>query len=454
MDALAPEVLEHILSQVPIDSSPKELSATLSNCSLVSHNWRAIAQPLLFSEFIRYGGHYNPMRLYRTLLSHPRLQDLVKCIWVDTAVLSITSDSDSFIGRLQEQQFSRSVIDLFHQLTSRPRPGLHHLIVDFVSEELEAQNLKIVASLISSPNLTVLSFTNVISAPIVILYQCPSIRELHLCRCSFSGFDRDGDGHLVRDETSQVDWAGYPPPSKDRPRLSHLYLESTDIYEIRFIRWFLHLDCAFDISGLKTFHLLDASDEFDSYTLARDLVQKVSPSLEEFAFDPPTAFTDRDIYSSPEYATFDPLPELRTLKLSLQQTGVSTGSESSLWTWAIQFMSGLAHPERLEEIQFVCSLAERVRDARGWEELDLFLTSVITDPEDEELSGGRKVWNLKRIWFGIVTVSDETTRLKKWESIAAIIPSLVPRIWGLGLVKVSLSNNWGHVHDSDCWYEG
>ncbi|TFK63425.1 hypothetical protein BDN72DRAFT_963930 [Pluteus cervinus] len=445
MDAIPLELVQHILYQVPGDMDPPELSATLRNCSLVSHNWKEIAQPLLFAEFIRYGPYYDQLKLYRTLFLHPYLRDLVRCIWVDIDILSSLLDSDSDT-RLAQASDPQSSLDLFDQLISSPR--CYHLIIDFRALFLYPKTSRTVSRFSSQTNLTALSITDYVRDPISILYQFPSLEELHLCRSSFTGFD-SGDGRLIQDNGPQTEWT--INLSRDRPRLSHLYFESADVYDT--LKWFLHSDCAFDISKLKTFHYLDMSNEFTSYTLARELVQAVSSSLEDLALDPPTTFSQRDIYTSPEICTFNPLPQLRRLKVSLQQDG--------LLPWVIHLLSGLVFPDVLEEFELSCPMddyeVENARKDHHWEELDLLLTSSRSsvhsaDSEEAGLAGHRKDFHLKIVRFGIVVTDPTEENITRSRDVAAMLPSLLPKLWGLGIVTTSRSGAFGHVKDSDCWY--
>ncbi|TFK70890.1 hypothetical protein BDN72DRAFT_958507 [Pluteus cervinus] len=428
MDSLALELLEGILYHVYEKLEPSELSITLRNCSLISHQWKEIAQPLLFLKLLPYGLLYDRVKLRDTLISYPHLRHLVKCIWIET-------------GRSQSD--GNPLIDLYHQIIPNPR----HLVIQS-GDIVESQSYKILCDLVSSSHLTVLSVYKVRRFPIGIFYQCACVRELHLYISNFSGFKRDGDGGLSGDNTLQPGLDHNR--STKRPHLLHLYFESAYDDDVLLMKWFLHPDCAFDISELKTFHFLDMSDETSSYDLARTLVQSVSSSLEDLALDPPTCFSREDCYSSLDYIRFDPLPHLRRFKLSLQQDNFPEGS---LWPWTINFLSGLSYPERLEELELPCILTRympaKVNKNHGWEELDVLLTSSAPLAVDEP-GRHRNFLNLKSVRFGVVTTSSyKRDRMRKF---GEVLPSLLPRLQGLGLLKVSFSTIIGFVNDADCWY--
>ncbi|TFK70877.1 hypothetical protein BDN72DRAFT_877507 [Pluteus cervinus] len=439
MDTLALELLEDILYRAYKDSSFQDLSATLRNCSLVSRQWKEIAQSLLFSEFLLYGRCYNQIKLHQTLISYPHLRDLVKCIWADIRLFSGMHGLDE-----------NAVIDLYRQLAFSPR--LQHVVLKQKQQLVEPRSFKVFSDLVSSSHLTVLSVYEFRQFPIDILYQCTSVRELHVCRSNFSGFATDSDGALTADTGLGNNQGGHPSRSAKRPRLLHLYFEVAYGDDIALIKWLLHPDCAFDISDLKTFHVLDMSNDLSSYKLARSLAQRVSSSLEELALDPPTRFSNKEYYLAAEYNTFGPLPHLRCLKLSLQQDEFPSGS---LLPWTMQFLSGLSHPERLEELQLPSILSDHVPENmnkdHGWEEFDLFLTAS-TPSTDKDPNGHRKFLNLNRVRWGSVVLSSDPDDVGPAIKTAEVLPSLLPRLHELGILKVSVSNVIGFLEDSNCWY--
>ncbi|TFK70889.1 hypothetical protein BDN72DRAFT_838419 [Pluteus cervinus] len=435
MDSLAPELLEDILYHVYEDLSASKLSITLRNCSLVSHQWKEIAQPLLFSKLMPYGKRYDQIKLRDTLILYPHLRHLVKCIWLDTDISADISQPDG-----------NSLIDLYRQLISNPR--FQHLTLKQLGDNVKPQSYKTICDLVSSSHLTVLSAYTLRQFPIGIFYQCASVRELHLYMSCLSGFKGDGDGGLFGDKT--LEFRSDRNRSTERPHLLHLYFESAFDDEVTLMKWFLHPDCAFDISELKTFHFLDMSNEVSSYTLARTLVGSVSSSLEDLALDPPTCFSEEDYYNNLDYTRFDPLPHLRRLKFSLQQDEFPEGT---LWPWTINVLAGLSYPERLEELELPCILTkylpENADKNHGWEDLDILLTSS-TPLEVDEPGRHQNFSNLKSVRFGVVAMSSQTR--DEEQRIGEALPSLLPRLHGLGILKVSFSTVIGFVEDVDCWY--
>ncbi|TFK71599.1 hypothetical protein BDN72DRAFT_837501 [Pluteus cervinus] len=429
MDDLAFELLEQILEQVSFDSNPSVLSKTLRRCCLVSHTWKEIAQPLLFSTFTLYRRYYDLSRLYNTLSAYRHLQGLVKCTWVAPSMLS-----------------SAFFVDILREVVSNPQFRDMIIYRDF---KYQTQSLIVLPSLISSPYITVLSFYRVTWCPIWMLYQCTSVRELHIYKSSFSGLRSDDAGELVIDKKAGCllkNPGGDSSCLKDRPHLQHLYLESAESGDIILLKWFLHPDCAFDVSTLKTFHCLDMSNDITLFLLARKLVQRV-PSLEELALDPPTDLSEGLGYISPEYPTFDPLPRLRRLKLSLQQE-----DDINLWPWTIRFLSGLAHPERLEELQLPCTIPDgkmrRWAFRSGWNDLDAFLTSHL---DNDGPPGRRRFSNLRRISVSAVRSSNEEDK-RQLRGFEAELAQCIPRLKKLGVVQISHSDALGFVKNSDCWY--
>ncbi|TFK70895.1 hypothetical protein BDN72DRAFT_500617 [Pluteus cervinus] len=431
MDALAPELLENILHHVA-SSNPSELAVLLGNCSLVSHKWKEIAQPLLFSKLLLYGLLYDQVRLHQTLISYPHLHNLVRCIWINLDILP---------GRSELDLDKDALVDLYHQLTSNPR--FHHIVIKENAESVDLQSYKTLCGLVTSSHLTTLSVYELRQFPIGIFYQCTSVRELHIYWSNFSAFESEGDGRLSQDK--RPEFRSSSNRSTMRPHLLHLYLESAFEDDVALIKWFLHPDCAFDISGLKTFHFLDMSDQLESFTLARSLVQRASSTLESLALDPPTRFTREDYYMLPDYNKFDPLPQLRYLKLSLQEDNFP---HASLWPWITQFLSSLSHPGRLEELHLACILTDYTTEVmdkdHGWEELDLLLASSMP------FTVHRKFSNLTGVTFGVVNVAAQNREDERRTGRA--LPSLLPRLQELGILRVTFSNVLGFVEDADCWY--
>ncbi|TFK63431.1 hypothetical protein BDN72DRAFT_862114 [Pluteus cervinus] len=158
-----------------------------------------------------------------------------------------------------------------------------------------------------------------------------------------------------------------------------------------------------------------------SYEMAREIARRASSSLEDFALDP------------------------------------HPRGDENLWQWVSQLLSGLAHPENLEELQIPYSLATHEppegEEDYIWKELDKLLSSF-TPPTNGDPTGHRKFSNLKRLRicpFAFPSVVNSKLRPQR---LAELLPSLLPQMWQSGVLGVSFSSVLvlGFVEDSDCWY--
>ncbi|TFK69375.1 hypothetical protein BDN72DRAFT_840471 [Pluteus cervinus] len=447
MDIIPPELVEKILHHTSSGLNPSELSSTLRCFCLISHTCKQIAQHLLFSKFIRYGCSYNQIKLHQTLLSYPHLRDLVECIWVDIGISS--SSSTQVTSNTTDLNLdSESTLDLYRQLTRSPR--FHHIVIKG-SFEAKPRAQEILSSLVSSANVTVLSCYRLSRYHIDLFYHCISVRELHLYYSSFSGLERLREGILegVGGMVCRLDDNGTRQNLSSncrRPRLSHLCIEPWKGDE-DILMWFLHPNCAFDLSELKT---LDVYDESGACQKLQELITHTSSSLEKVGLQPPVYFFGMLV--DVDDVTFPSLPRLRCLKICIDGQG-------NLWHRAIiKLLSSVSHPEHLEELQLSYTLAPSGSEPRlpgdqmlGWKTLDLCLTAFApSSAADPTLHW--KFLNLKKVIIGLVA--------RKWagrgeirsRKLAEVLPEILPRLSALNLVEVSFSNYSGFIHNSDCWH--
>ncbi|TFK63430.1 hypothetical protein BDN72DRAFT_963934 [Pluteus cervinus] len=413
-----------------------ELADELGRLSLACREWADIAQSLLLSVYVRHGCQYQQDRLLKTLLSSPHLVGKVNSFWENPRILSadpVAFNLTAIRNLYQELASSRNMKELILTLRDSTFPSNVHSI------------------LLSSTNLTSLSLFEVNHFPVQLLYQCTSLRHLHLVNAGFSGFNK-ASGTL--DDSSRVDSG--PPAPIQRPYLSDLYIEVVE-KDPAIMAWFLNHECAFDISQLRAFHCLDII-HIETYTLAQSLIRLTSTTLEELALSPPYMFTNPTEVDSGKYNGFGhPLPNLRRLKLPLQH---NFSDQASHFFWAAAFLSNLSNPERLEELDIPCIFhgdgLYRPNPDHGWDTFNAVFSPNADgswahfDPDIKQMPF--KFPNLKIVRLGVIRLSSGLPAKHRTDRFVGVVDRLLRNISMTELLKVSVSNEPGYVDNSECWY--
>ncbi|TFK60700.1 hypothetical protein BDN72DRAFT_850295 [Pluteus cervinus] len=411
MDPLAPELINLIFQHVQDDYDSRELADVLRNCCLVSHGWREIAQPILFSEYPRFRQHPNK-ELFQTLHQQPHLQSHIKNLCIQTKLWF--------------------ELPIYETVFCELAPGLKTLVI--TNQWTGGTPLPIaeaIVSCLSTNILTGLSFSGVTSFPISIFYQLPHLRDLHLHASTISGFS-------VEDGKLGLEYEPTPTRSEGlKPKLDRLFIEEASLEQIRVLHWFMSADCAFDLSELKTFYGFESprvmGPGLEIYTICQKFVNFVASSLLNLALDPNPA-----VLADPVWFKFEPLPHLRSIRLSLQNDYYPL---INLLPWVTNVLNSLSHPTQLEYLDLPCRFYGEgpidLDPSLGWHQLDNFLVS------------GRFP-NFKRVSFGAVRVfPHENDRM---DAIVNGIPFLLPRLSEKGLVIVTNSPVIGYLSRRDCWY--
>ncbi|TFK60701.1 hypothetical protein BDN72DRAFT_501189 [Pluteus cervinus] len=270
MDPLAPELIGLIFQHIITDCDPRELANTFRTCCLVSRKWREIAQPLLFSEYPRFREHSSE-ELFRILDNQPHLQPHIKNLWIHTEVW------------FEEPLYK----DMFRRLAPRLRTlVVTNQVTGGILGGIPLPISEAIISCLSTNILTSLSFSEVIGFPISIFYQLPCLRELHLHASTPAGFSiHDADGKL------KFEFYSTPRLGGLKPKLFHLFIEDANSDQINILDWFIHVECAFDVSELKTFHGFESPDSVWQAlyisTIRQKFVKFVSSSLQNLALSEP-----------------------------------------------------------------------------------------------------------------------------------------------------------------------
>ncbi|TFK60699.1 hypothetical protein BDN72DRAFT_883476 [Pluteus cervinus] len=395
MDPLAPELLDLIFKHVMNDFDPRELADALTTFSLVSREWREIAQPILLSRYPRSRHHRNK-ELFITLSEQPHLQRHVKNLWIQTKAL------DS--------------VPLYESVFRELAPGRNTLIITNEFCGLFPKHIfATISHCLLAGHLTKLYLSDLNGFPINIFYSLPSLRELHLHAST-----------LLVIPPSQSSGLSYSPSWTRAPKaeLIHLFIEGASTEQMNILTWFMGSECAFNISRLKTFHTLEAvkssSTDTSTYTMCQEFIKRVSSSLRDLALDP-----NPGVLLVPDSFTFESLPKVRSVKLSLQNDHFPS---TNFLPWAADALEHLVYAEVLEYVELPCRLsgdeAITLDPSFGWHRLDDVLASS-------------RFPNLKSVIFGFVGVT--SCEREGMGVIGDAIPSLLPRLSDKGILTVEIS---------------
>ncbi|TFK71594.1 hypothetical protein BDN72DRAFT_837492 [Pluteus cervinus] len=424
MVELQPELVDIVLKQlITIDTPLTEVSSALLSCCLVSHTWRAFAQPLLFSEVLRRSSRFehHSERLIETLSRYEYLNNYVKSLSVDVGDLSEPSRSCllKLIPRVQELVVVA--------------PSSPIVMPDSAFAELWVNSTPFSC-------LTTLCLQMVDMFPIDIFYHVPALKRLHLIEAGMSGFSgKDGTPNT-----------GLSIP-RERPKLTDLYIFSQlEAHDMDILAWFLHPQCAFDLSDLSTCHVIDCADyPVRNFHRSGPFLQSVcTPKLRNLGFAPPSHLLEKHD-NLPIYEAFRNLPNLQSVKLVLEEPSEHVNRYISVISWvALYFLPKLSHPERLQELliplSFCNSTLDAVRRVPGWDSLDAVLGSE-----------GSSFRNLDRVHFALLRLEDRTRSyiMDPMMAFQPTIPLLLPCLSQRGLLQVGLSPLEGYISENERRYE-
>ncbi|TFK71589.1 hypothetical protein BDN72DRAFT_958008 [Pluteus cervinus] len=429
MAELQPELVDLVLKHlITLDTPLNEVAPALLNCCLVSHTWRAFAQPLLFSEVLR---RYPTRGLSK--LSDKLVGTLSTRSYLTKYITSLVVD----IGDLSDLSRKR-LFDLI--------PHVHELFLVARSSPTVKPDLNLAhmwANIRPSSRLTTLCLSTVDDIPIEILYHLSALKRLHLIDVGMRDVSRE-DGSLDSD---------FCPVETKTIKLSDLYfftqLEPTDI---NLLHWFLNPQCAFDLSELSTCHIIYIPSNPDSDKHNQVLIEQFFLSvnthvIRDIAFAPPPNLLSEES-NFPRYEAFRNFSSLRSVKLVLDE---SSKTEKTFIEWVVlHFLPQLPHPDQLEELLIPLSFGDDASyDASlassGWSSLDSLLS----------LDSGT-FSNLNRVQIVLYHPKKQNIYLRY--HIDAItfkrsIRSLLPRLDEKGILQVGFSPLHGFMSRSERRYE-
>ncbi|TFK64197.1 hypothetical protein BDN72DRAFT_280306 [Pluteus cervinus] len=387
MSILPAELIENILEHVYGEYRSPEAPSDLYRCALVSHTWRAISQPLIFSELLLCASQEARIQAFLDAqICHFR--QYVCKVWIND------------VGG------SDSIKEFFNWL-----PNIQELYVlcpGPISKSLERLHPETMSIL---RNLTSLGLSALISFPVKVFYHCHSLREL---KVNGSTFEIDTTTH------QQL------PSRLPIPSLHSLHVTGFVLPEMQILGWMLTPQCPFDLSALKTLRTSDRSDELQPYEWIQQIVRLCGPTLRDLAIGPPSSLALPDPKLTPESLLYpSTLLNLRVITISIIQ---EITDDINYVPWMNAFFSSLPVHNRLEEIRIPTLFRFGPSDGKnthmeaemaicGWEALDTILTSDYI--------------KLKKVIFGVYGL-----RRPRGQILGSLLREKLPHLDGNGILEI------------------
>ncbi|TFK70153.1 hypothetical protein BDN72DRAFT_566774 [Pluteus cervinus] len=388
MVEIPPEIVELFLYQL---NASEKRKTNLKNCCIVSHTWRSIAQPLLFSSLTLHTETSNTETLAETVIQSPQLIPYVDYFCISGRIDS-AYDTIINVARIAAN-LNPCTLQLWWTFSRvRRRVELHSSIIS------------ILPSLLSSTRLTTLHLLNVTNFPATFFRHCTVLTALSLSCCTFSETDQPDSTLSIR---------------LTRPKLHNLTLlaDKPSPEELHFLDWCIQPYCPLDLSELKVF--TNASMPTQAFEIVCRFVKVIGRSLEAMSVDP------NHLHLGPTYI-FPPFPaeglcNLRSLTITMVLAYMTPTTVH--FSWVIDLLSNLPKPNLLNQLILDCvfNLPGRPRpDIRphDWDELDRVLSLaafanlenlvIMCDGEDDDVL----FENLKTDLLGFLPRSSADPRKK------------------------------------------
>ncbi|TFK59483.1 hypothetical protein BDN72DRAFT_608956 [Pluteus cervinus] len=415
MTLLPVELVSLILDHAAQSYSPTELAASFTSFSLVSRDWNAFAQPVLFSRFTRYKQHYTSSPLIKTLLSHHNLRPHAKALWID--------------GHWYHSETETKL--LFALLPQMLELGIWH---SGYTKLLSSSTLN--DAVMASGNLTSLCLQSLEDFPIDLFDHWVSLEELYVRNTVMAGFSRfTGEPTTISQSTT-----GH------RPRLRRLQLEIYRLDERSTLAWLAHPQCIFDLTLIRTFHLNShlshVADNYDE--IARDLMSICAPSIEDLVVAAPsTSEQNGPLLSSSRTSVACELQRVRVLRFRFLEQG-SIVEKVAVVSWITAFLSVLAQPGILEEIWIPGLLPHNHLELGQMTEAYTGFTALLTSLPFKKL---------QRIW---IAYHEPHQKLSKDEA-GQIFRQVLPGLYSTGRISIQITfPQYGRyvMRDSETWHYG
>ncbi|TFK62513.1 hypothetical protein BDN72DRAFT_964488 [Pluteus cervinus] len=408
------ELVSLIVDDVVECCSPKELSAALRSCCLVSRVWRAFSQPCLYSRFTRYKQEYWNTPLLQTLLGSERLQGYTSALWIDENWFIENGPERHLLFRLLPQLRTLGIWET----------GYARLV--------SSQSLERVA--MSTKHLTALHLQSLDRFPVGLFEHWVALEELYINDTTLSGF-------LEPSESSRPSgkWVFRQFVRRPRPRLRLFQMEP---HQFRNLNGLKRTECALDLSSLKTLHLgyqmsSMASRGYAENPLLREFTSVCASTIEDLLVQPEEEWVDAK--SAQKFT------QVRVLRF--QFLGEDVPESCMIIPRMVAFLLALPNPEKLEELWLPALLCKQNPEDDEGVQRDIdysILTSLLTSSRFE---------NIQKIW---IVYHNEHVKLSE-EGVEQVFRRLLSEVYrgGRKRIRVRISEHGRFAtQESEVWFYG
>ncbi|TFK70707.1 hypothetical protein BDN72DRAFT_838646 [Pluteus cervinus] len=339
------DILQEFIAYLHTEKNDTNRRKHLLSCCLVSHYWKSIAQPILFSRVILRTKSSERTELFAEAITQfPHLQRLVVALWLEGPFHECPKLKQIAEALQTLQQIRIHIGDI-------PRP---------------IALIPVLPGLLRSERLTSLSILDV-PIPVRLLNQCISLRELELREATLTGVDEAlNSPAIIR---------------TNRPRLKLLSFFARKIAETRILKWLMSTPhCLLDVSQVEIVLLSDRSGTVEGHQIYCDFLRYIAPSVRILFLDPPLEYSD--IPPSLHMPPFPGMTDIRVVSLGMRENYYSACNPLP---WMVDFLGNIPCPHLIEEVYIHGALESELSKEepdslqQGWPEswasLDTSLTS-------------------------------------------------------------------------------
>ncbi|TFK70112.1 hypothetical protein BDN72DRAFT_877983 [Pluteus cervinus] len=406
-------ILEHLFGEYDLCAPP----VALYKCSLVSQSWRHIAQSIMLSEITLPAFDANNHHVdFDTFKKDPVLLQCVRHLFI------MEHNWPEIANILPTFPNLRRIAIIEEILTHTPFQAPVHTFTQVADR------------------LTSIYLGYLYCFPAQIFNHCSSLRELRTLNMNFLFSDLKGS-----DSDASLNKA------RLRPRLHLLEIAVGNEDETEILSWFLRPECAFDLSELKTLHILDRTCEAPVHRMAQILVEFVAPTIHDLALTSPTLDETIDHYITPESLSYmKNLLSIRSVRLPVIQYGDDIAKTNPI-PWVVAFLSNLPRPEYLERVDIPSTTALETSD-EDIQNLDKKVESYGLQMLDSLLSSS-KFPTLKRVNFGSAAfAADDIDGPARSPILERLYEARLPHLSERDMLHFVYCKVTDYLTEAECWW--